>query len=219
MSAAPGVLIAVVGPSGAGKDSILRAAQARLSGSQDFVFPRRVVTRQAQVESEDHDSLSEQAFEKAAAAGQFAIWWRAHGNAYGIPAAAVAQVAEGKSVVFNCSRAVLAELLARFPMLAAIEISAAPAILAGRILARGREAPDAVAARVSRRPDAYPAGLRLVRIDNSGELEDAVSAFCAALLQLHNAAANPGGGPLDQQDKREDGNDRRGGLVIVEQLQ
>ena len=43
----PGVLVLVVGPSGAGKDSLLAAAQHVLAGNTGFVFPTRDVTRPA----------------------------------------------------------------------------------------------------------------------------------------------------------------------------
>jgi len=64
----PGRLVAVAGPSGAGKDTLLRFARNLLGGDPNIVFPRRVVTREPSAE-EDHDALSEAGFAAAVAAG------------------------------------------------------------------------------------------------------------------------------------------------------
>jgi ribose 1,5-bisphosphokinase PhnN len=43
----PGRLLAVVGPSGAGKDTLIARARTRLAGDPMIVFPLRIVTRAA----------------------------------------------------------------------------------------------------------------------------------------------------------------------------
>jgi phosphonate metabolism protein PhnN/1,5-bisphosphokinase (PRPP-forming) len=179
-----GHLVPVVGPSGAGKDSILRAARDILAGDARVVFPRRVVTRKAMADAEDHDSMTDMAFAHAVAKGDFALWWEAHDNSYGIPVQIDNDLAAGRTVVFNCSRTALADALERYPLVTAIEISATPAVLVERIVARGRESREEAMARVARKTGAYPATLPVIRIDNSGKLELAVNAFAAALRSL-----------------------------------
>ena len=49
MNSGAGRLVLVVGPSGAGKDSVLRHAGERLAGASRFVFPRRVVIAAAEL--------------------------------------------------------------------------------------------------------------------------------------------------------------------------
>jgi ribose 1,5-bisphosphokinase len=111
----PGRLVVVVGPSGAGKDSILRAARTVLS-ARAAVFPRRFITREAGDPSEDHIPISATAFGAAEAAGVFALTWDAHGLKYGIPRAADDMLRAGFTVVFNASRTVIPRLRERMPI-------------------------------------------------------------------------------------------------------
>ena len=186
MHSAHGHLVPVVGPSGAGKDSILRAAHDIFADDDRVVFPRRVITRKAMAEAEDHDCMTEMGFAYSVAKGDFALWWEAHDNAYGIPAHIDKDLSAGRTVVFNCSRSALEEALARYPIVTAIEISASPVVLVDRIVSRGRENQEEARVRVARKPAPYPAALPVIRIDNSGKLELAVNAFVAALRSLQH---------------------------------
>lgn len=105
-----GHLVLVVGPSGAGKDSVLRGAMSELAGDRHFVFPRRFVTRFADAGAEDHLTLSEDDFCTAQKSGAFALTWQAHGNSYGIGRSIDADLEAGCIVAVNCSRGVLAEI-------------------------------------------------------------------------------------------------------------
>ena len=84
------MLVLVVGPSGAGKDTLLAAARRALSDDPRFHFVRRVITRAAEAGGEAHEAVTEAEF----AARDFALLWQAHGLRYGIPVDAV----EGRAI-------------------------------------------------------------------------------------------------------------------------
>lgn len=177
-----GRLVLVVGPSGAGKDTLIAAGKAALGGDPRFVFPRRVVTRPAVAELEDHDSVSPEAFAAARTAGAFALDWEAHGLCYGLPARLVDDIAAGRIVVFNGSRAMVGAAQAKFPGTQVVLVEATAEVRAQRLAGRGRESAADVAARLSREVPEVPAGA--LRVDNSGPLEDGIARFVAALRSV-----------------------------------
>jgi ribose 1,5-bisphosphokinase len=176
------MLVAVVGPSGAGKDTLLAGARVRI-GSDDgrFRFVRRSITRPAEAGGEDHEPLDRTAFLGARDAGAFALSWEAHGLLYGIPYSITDDLAAGRCVVANLSRGVLKEADARFPLLV-LEITAPAAVLAQRLAARGREDAETVASRLAREGP-LPAGLRIRRVANDGPPEAGAAAVAAALIE------------------------------------
>ncbi|HEY4199507.1 MAG TPA: phosphonate metabolism protein/1,5-bisphosphokinase (PRPP-forming) PhnN [Devosiaceae bacterium] len=176
------MLVLVVGPSGAGKDTLINAGKAALADDARFVFPRRVVTRQAMAALEDHESTSLEDFERAEASGAYALSWGAHGLRYGLPAALVDDLKAGRTVVFNGSRAMVATAVAKFPGTRVVLIEATAAVRAKRLSGRGRETEAEVAARLAREvPAALPDA---IRIDNSGALDDGIASFVMALRSL-----------------------------------
>src|SRR4051812_37972890 len=82
----PGRLILLVGPSGAGKDTLLGLAKAACADDSNIVFPRRLITRAASA-SEDNEEVSGDAFRQALARGEYAMHWEAHGHCYALPRA------------------------------------------------------------------------------------------------------------------------------------
>ena len=77
-------LIYLMGPSGAGKDSLLQAARPLLEARGGRIA-RRVITRSAEAVGEEARSVTLEAFERLEEQGAFAMSWRANGLAYGIP--------------------------------------------------------------------------------------------------------------------------------------
>jgi ribose 1,5-bisphosphokinase len=145
----PGWLILVVGPSGAGKDTLIAHARERCRAEASIVFPRRMVTRPAS-SAEDHATVSAEAFEATAAGGGFALWWRAHDLSYGVPRSIDGDIRAGRTIVCNVSRTIIAPARARYARVAAVLITAPADMRAARLAHRSRERADSVADRLRR---------------------------------------------------------------------
>lgn len=180
----PGRLVAVVGPSGSGKDSIMRAAKDVLAGEGKVVFPRRVITRAADMH-EDHLPVSREEFREAEAAGAFALAWQAHGLSYGIPREIDDMLGDGLTVVLNVSRGMAPLLRERYRNLTIVAVSVDAQHLKARLAGRGRETQEEIESRVARAQQCETAGADMVEIDNNGPLREAVRSF------LLTVAPNP----------------------------
>jgi ribose 1,5-bisphosphokinase len=176
-----GTLVLVVGPSGAGKDTLLTLARTRLGADRRFVFPRRVVTRQAGAH-EDHDTLDPAAFAAAAEAGRFLLHWQAHGLSYGIAAAAGDDLRAGRTVTANVSRGVIGVAGKVWPRLRVVLVTAPPEVLARRIAARGRDAETDAQARLVREGAPLPVDAAVTTIVNDGSPDTGADRLVDVLL-------------------------------------
>ena len=68
-----GTLFFVVGPSGIGKDTLLRGAKEALRNDPDFAFARRTITRSADLGDEGHLSVTPDEFAQLSKTGGFLI--------------------------------------------------------------------------------------------------------------------------------------------------
>ena len=162
----PGRFVLVVGPSGAGKDTLIAGAKASCSEDPTIVFPRRVVTRPA-TEAEDHDSLKDGAFDCAVKNDVFAFWWQAHGLNYGIPRTADDDVRAGRTVVCNVSRGIVAAVRARYARVDAVLVTAPDNILTARLSGRSRDTDGSLVERIKRN-DAFTGFRADTVIENIG---------------------------------------------------
>lgn len=174
----PGRIFAVVGPSGAGKDTLIAAAVAV---RRDLHVVRRVITRAEEAGGEPFEGVTPAEFAARKEAGAFVLTWEAHGLHYAIPETALTAVSEGRDVIFNGSRAMLVEAWEVFPNLTVILVTAPIQMLAERLAARGRETKEDIAARLARARYEVPPGIPVRVVENAGRIEDAVTAFLAAL--------------------------------------
>lgn len=172
MTLGPGLFVAIVGPSGAGKDSLIRALAERYPAG-DIVVVRRVVTRASDAH-EDHDTMDLETFERTERAGGFALAWGAHGLRYGLPATIDADIAAGRLVIANLSRGAVAAARARWPRVFAALVTASAETLAARLAARGREDAEARRGRLERALAPEAPLVADATISNDGDLAEAV---------------------------------------------
>jgi len=148
----PGRLVLVVGPSGAGKDTLLRLAQAACAEDHNVVFPRRVVTRASSAD-EDNIAVSPDEFSRARDRGDFAVHWDAHGHSYALPLEINVNIRAGRTVVANVSRTVIGALRQTYANVVVVAITAPPEVLAQRLAARARNSDGNIADRLARGVD------------------------------------------------------------------
>jgi ribose 1,5-bisphosphokinase len=179
-SVTSGRFVLVVGPSGAGKDTLIAGARAVLEKA-GVVFARRIVTREATV-FEDNESVEPSAFEAALAAGQYALYWHAHGLSYALPIAIEAALRQGRHVVANVSRGVVGAARRRYPAVVVVMVTARPEVLAARLAGRARPSDGPVEERLKRADKVFEEPWQPdVVIDNSGDVADGVAALIRAI--------------------------------------
>ncbi|KNG94232.1 phosphonate metabolism protein/1,5-bisphosphokinase (PRPP-forming) PhnN [Pseudaestuariivita atlantica] len=173
-----GRLIAVVGPSGVGKDSVIAGLAA---ADPPLRVVRRTITRAPGLGGEAYDAVTPEAFDAMAARGAFCLHWGAHGLRYGLPAATVDDVRAGATCLANLSRGALKEAADVFPAVTVLNLTASPDTLAKRLAARGREETGDIAARLARSGADLPDGIDVITLANDGPLEDTIARARAAL--------------------------------------
>jgi ribose 1,5-bisphosphokinase len=146
----PGRLVLVVGPSGAGKDTLLGLAKAACVDDGNVVFPRRVITREASA-SEENEEVSIGTFQETLTRGEYAMHWEAHGHCYALPRAIDDEIRAGRTIVANVSRTVIAAMRRAYADVVVVLITAPPNVLAERLAMRGRSSDGRIEHRLGRK--------------------------------------------------------------------
>jgi phosphonate metabolism protein PhnN/1,5-bisphosphokinase (PRPP-forming) len=177
-SASHGKLFFVVGPSGAGKDTLLAGA---LAADPSLHWAQRVISRPQTGQGEPFEPCTEAQFQARLAAGEFALHWQAHGLFYGVPHAQLAPLAAGQTVLLNGSRGAIAQARAAFPQMQILLITAPAALLAQRLAARGRESRADIEARLARADLGLPEGVPYLEVSNDGAPEIGIARLLQAI--------------------------------------
>ena len=170
-------------PSGAGKDSLLSALRSHAHGLP-LAFVRRYITRPADTGAERHIPVSRDRFEELSAMGRFSLQWASHGCRYGIPSAWDHLLESGISLLVNGSRTAFPLARQRYPNILPVLISAPPALLYARLLARGRESHEEREERLRAAFTPIPeeeSVTQWIHIENAGSLQEAVLKLVNAL--------------------------------------
>lgn len=161
----------------------MEAARSLLAERSDIVFARRMVTRPVQAGS-DHDPVDASAFAKHIACAELAWYWEAHGFGYGISRRYDADVAAGKTVVVNGSRAHV-NSLERHNSVRIVEVTAPLDLLADRLQRRGRDSSSAITDRLDRNRQFASMASDFIVVNDAG-LDAAgrqLAAYLSALIQ------------------------------------
>ena len=178
-------LIYTMGPSGAGKDSLLAWLKSRLHPQAPIHFARRTIDRPVQSSGELHESMDAGTFVHLRNQGAFSLHWAANGLQYGVRHTELDGLRRDQWVMVNGSRAYLPHALLRFPGMTVLHITAQAEVLRSRILARQRETLAMVEARVQRAiAFQTPPDCRLLEIHNDSSLDAAGTKLMQSLNRL-----------------------------------
>lgn len=145
-----GRLIYVIGPSGAGKDTLIQYVREHKSDGLPLLFAHRYITRPADAGGENHVALTVPEFQLRKSHDLFALDWGSHGNYYGIGKEIDQWLSKGLSVVVNGSRGYLPNALARYPDMHTMLVEVSEEVLYHRLMNRGRESETEILKRIER---------------------------------------------------------------------
>lgn len=185
-----GKLFYVVGPSGAGKDTLISYAKEKTKGKKT-IFVRRYITRPVDVGGEDHISIKLEDFKEKLSQSFFALWWESHSNFYGISKEIDDWIKAGYHTIVNGSRGYLQKALAIYPEMITILVEVSETVLKERLRNRGRETDPEIEQRIirSRMFDDFTAP-NLIRLKNDHALTISGDRFVDIITNYpsHNGA-------------------------------
>ena len=170
-------LVLCVGPSGAGKDTLLLGARHKLKDDPQIIFIHRCVTRLPNLCTPLEVSVTNDEFRSRSEAGDFALEWHAHDTHYGILLAdldkALTDAAgseQSSSVVLNVSRSIIGYVHRKYEKglgytVVCLNITASQETLKKRLLSRGRESGSAVGTRLNRSAP-IPDEVKMIHLQN-----------------------------------------------------
>jgi phosphonate metabolism protein PhnN/1,5-bisphosphokinase (PRPP-forming) len=171
-------IVLIIGPSGAGKDTLIKEAKKEFKEKINFV--KRYITRESDV-NESNYYIDEYAFEILRHNSYFASSWNAHGNFYGIPKRFIKN---GINLI-SISRGRIKDFENLYDNVYTINITLPKEILKQRLLKRGRENKEDIEKRVQREYEKIEAK-NLIEFDNLASIEDSKKNFISLLKKIEH---------------------------------
>lgn len=175
-------IILVVGPSGSGKDTLLRSARNSFAGKSSIAFARRYITRPPD-ENEDNYYVDAIGFDHLQKSGFFLSTWQAHQNYYGVAEHMVGGHNRYSTIVCSISRSAIWDFDSRYENTLTIHVTAEKDVLKERLLKRGRERMADIERRLAR-AEKKPEARNLLVFDNSSDLQKSCARFSSILKQV-----------------------------------
>ena len=168
-------IILIVGASGVGKDSLLRAVKNKI----DANFVKRHITR-APDANEQNYFVDNETFKKLRDQGFFVSTWSAHSYQYGI---AKEEIKDGLNII-SISRGAIRDFEKQFDKVATINITLPKDVLYKRLKSRNRESEGEIQERLERTYEYIDANM-LLNFENRAPLEKSSSSFLNLLEYLN----------------------------------
>lgn len=175
-------IILLVGPSGSGKDTLLRSAKKHFGINGNLGFVRRYITRPPDLD-EDNYYIDTEGFLTLRDSRFFISSWQAHNNFYGISHHSMTGQNGHTTLLCSISRSAIVDFETRFKKTTTIHITASEDILRHRLQKRDREDRQDIEKRLGRANQMVVAK-DLIRFDNSADKEQSVSNFISILSAL-----------------------------------
>ncbi|MBC8210616.1 MAG: ribose 1,5-bisphosphokinase [Gammaproteobacteria bacterium] len=176
----------LVGPSGAGKDTLLRELKKNQYAETQPLVAHRYITRDPREGDENHVELCPFDFNRRLEAGLFLFNWESHGYQYAIGREVKKWVKSGHNVIINGSREYFPVAREILPALVPIWISVSEQILRQRLISRGRETAEQIEQRILRNRQLESLRPKhCVLINNDQSIEDCVGQIIA-LTEMSN---------------------------------
>lgn len=181
-----GILFLVVGNSGSGKDTLIRAVLERYSTTQMQVHsPKRYITRPPSI-AETNISITPDEFRKLSEEGKFAFEWHIYGLSYGVPIKIDEWLSLGYPVIINVSRKIVPQARERYKNLKVIFIYVPFEISVKRLKDRKRESVKQLNERIERAKTHQTYDKADYVLDNSGTLESTIEKLLNYILSNVN---------------------------------
>ena len=177
-----GLLILIIGNSGSGKDSIMRGVKERYpSDLKSLYLTQRYITRPYS-DTEDYIAIKPEDFKKLSLQGEFVLEWHIYGLDYGIPIEIDDWLKRGHPVLVNVSRSIVKKARRIYQNILVVFIDVPSEITLKRVKERARESGIRLEERILRAKQHQEIPDADFIVDNSGELEDAITKFLNYLL-------------------------------------